>query len=951
LPLLDHVVFLDLETTGLSPEENVIIEIGAVKVKNGNREEFHQLVNPGGATVPLQVLELCQGLRMEDLHRAPALEQVKEELLVFIEDLPLVCHNAAFEKAFLEKALGKQLNRPILDTLELFCLFKPHFPYHNLDYLAENYLENESREAHRALSDATDTMETIDKLLHELQHEDADLLRKALDLMKGTGWPWLEYLQKLQPSLPLSSQKLKKGRDTGPGQRERETEIKIKHKLKDIPEILHHTHSWEEWFPGYRPKEQQISLAREIAGAFSNSQALFAEAPTGSGKTLAYLLVAVLWAAEHDERVYISTNTRNLQEQINEELPRLARVLGEDNFPAVNIKGVSNYLCRARAEEEINKIIDTGNQKIIEEGAENSKSTGINKEYEIQEKLSCLFLHNWIQRTKTGEIEDIPFWFNKNYPYLQQLLFLVRCSREECFREDCNYFNECFYHSKVEDMHKSRVTVMNHSLLLTWPPHYPEIKKLIIDEAHNLEEKAFDSFTETADSEELKATLQRLSRGKDEGFIHKLLFSYRKINAGANFTRALETVAQIKERITTVTARLKQQASLPNHRSAGGEYNFTAFVQPHWEELYQETTDLAADLEFLATFIKNTLEEMEYHDHSFGDSTLYQTGFSYIRNCRTFAETLQESFRQEREELCRYVELRGGRWKFCLAPLDVSQQFYSRILEEVEAVVLTSATLSEAGSYERIKEALGFHLMENVREIEPGDHVFNYRENCVLAVAADSPGHKSPRFVDYIARAVDKIAVFLGGRTMVLFSSNQRMREVAQRVEAGLEKEGIITLSAHQHSRHYMARQMRQNPNTVLLGSRSFFEGVDISGPALSCIIIDKLPFPYPGEPLHQSREHYLFAQGKNPFQELSLSYMLRTFRQQFGRLIRSEEDQGFVVVLGQLGTRSPYFNLIKNELPPVEVVEKSLDKIIEEMEAHFRAWNMPTVEPNRRGM
>ena len=942
MPFLDNVVFLDLETTGFFPGENVIIEVGAVKVQGGSREEFQRLVNPGKEPVPLQILELCQGLKIDELKKAPPLDQVMEELKEFIGDMPLVCHNAAFESAFLEKALDGELPNAVLDSLELFCLFKPHFPYQNLDYLARCYLELNRGEEHRALADARDTMEAVEKLLQELQGQDAELLNRALDLMQGTDWPWMQYLQQLP--LALSTQKASRekqqGEPAGSGafSKTRSGNTGIKSTLQDVSSILHDSGRWQEKFPAYQAKEQQVELAEKIADAFQENSALFAEAPTGSGKTLAYLLVAMLWAAEHNERVYISTNTRNLQEQIKEELPRLAAVLGDDRFPAADIKGISNYVCRARVEGEINRLAGAEDK---EKGNNKKNTPGSSKR---EERLARLFLHNWARRTETGEVEEIPYWFYKNYTPLQRLLRLVRCSREECQRYNCNYFGSCFYQNKVEEMHRSLITVMNHSLLLTWPPSYPEIKKLIIDEAHNLEEKAFDSFTAVAESEELKNTMFRLSRreGVEEGLLYNLRHAYRRIHPGASFKETLQLVEQIKEKLSAVSSELKRLAQ-ENQTSGGNtEHGFTSFLLPGWQGLKQEAADLSSLLENLGLQIKNTLEEIVQHDDTFQDKPLYHISQAYYRNCGSLAETLKECFNGERDDVCRYVEVKnqGHYWKFCLAPLDVSRHFYDKVLAEAESVILTSATLSEGGSYERLKDVLGFNLMEEVRDAEPGKHVFNYRDNCVLAMSADSPGHKDPGFVDYTARGIIRVAKLLGGRTMALFSNNRRMQEVYRKVEPELEKEGIITLAGHQHSRNNMAGHLRQKPHTVLLGSRSFFEGVDISGPALSCIIIDKLPFPFPGEPLHQARERYLKELGRDPFRELSVSTMLRTFRQQFGRLIRSEEDFGFVVVMSQLNSSSRYFRAIQNELPPVRVVEGNLEKILGEMEARFHEWH-----------
>jgi len=902
-----RVVFLEIKTTGFSPEENEIIEIGAVKnFTDCDQPEFHRLVRPSSGHLPPAVLEKYPGITAEKLQQAPALEEIKGELEDYLEHLPVLCHRAVTLRKFLEKALN--FKNPLLDSRELFCLFKPHFPHHHLDYLVRNYLEKEegSWYCKGALEEARHTRTAVDKLMQELPGEEAELLNKALELMGNTAWPWKDVLQKLPLGMITTWASHKKAP---------QTPVKSPYGMEQLTEIMQNPELWQEYFPGYVPKEQQIELTGEVARAFSEGAALFAEAPTGSGKTLAYLLVALLWALENDEKVYLSTNTKNLQEQVKEELPRLLGVLEARGFPVADLKGMANYVCLRQVEEEL-------------------KTPGKEKE----DRLARLFLYNWSRRIESGEVEDVSYWFLENYPLTETLFNRVRCRREECLREDCPRNRQCFYQQRVTRMQRSKVTVINHSLLLTWPPSFPEIKKLVIDEAHQLEDKAFDSFTEEVYSEELKGVLYRLSHGKDKGYLNYLLFQYQKINPGENFSPAFEAVERLREKADAVTARIKTLSGA----SGDEDRAFAAEIKEEWEELRDEVNDCAVELEELGTFIKKTLEEMEQKDDTVRETPLSYSGNTYLNTCLTWARVLKQVFNPRLENVCRYVRYQKGKWRLGLAPLEVAEPFYQKVLQDIEAIVLTSATLSEGGCYGRLQKSLGFELMEDMelRGAEPGSPVFNYRENCVLALPADSPGHRSPQLVSFLARGIVDISKLLGGRTMVLFTNLDRMKAVYDRIRKELEKEGIDVLASHRHSRNFMAEHLRENSNTVLLGSRGFFEGVDIRGPALSCIVTDKLPFPYPGDPLYQARNRHLTSQGRDPYREMGFSTMLRTFRQQFGRLIRSESDRGFVVVMSQLNSSHIYYNPVINELPPVEVIEKTMPEIIREMETRFTGWH-----------
>ena len=454
---MDRVVFLDLGTTGLG-ETDEIIELGALKIIEGKTETYRQLVNPSKSSLSPRIFKLCRRLTEEELRRSPSFSEIKKEFLEFIAGSPLVCHNAAFEKRMLEKALGEELKSTFLDTLELFVLFKPHLPRHSLEYLIRHYLKEDRLEAHRALEDAQDTARLAEKLFAELSADGAGILEKTLELMRGTGWGWLKYLEKISPAIQYPA--------VTPFVI-RKTVSHCKYTLDDAIELLADEERWQKYLPGYRVRPQQLKMAKYVTDAFKSGQALFIEAPTGSGKTLGYLLPAVIWAVKEKEKVFISTNTRALQEQVLSELPVIAAVLGIENINFADMKGISNYACRRKVEEE-------------------AKLPG----GDLDTRLARCYLQNWAKLSTTGEVEEISYWFRLNNKYLSRLINMVRCRREDCEGQKCSFNKECFYHRRVREMQSSYLCIINHSLLLTWPKGYPQIRRLIINEAHSLEGKS-----------------------------------------------------------------------------------------------------------------------------------------------------------------------------------------------------------------------------------------------------------------------------------------------------------------------------------------------------------------------------------------------------------------------------------------------------------------------------
>lgn len=904
---MDRAVFLDPETTGLG-ETDEIIEIGAVKLAEGKTETYRQLVNPSKSSLSPRIFKLCRGLTEEELRRSTRFAEIKKEFLEFVAGYPLVCHNAAFEKRMLEKALGEELKNTFLDTLELFVLLKPHLPRHSMEYLIRHYLKEDRSEAHRALEDAQDTARLVRKLFADLSADDAGILENTLQLMRGTGWGWLKYLEKISPTMQ---------HPTGTPPVIGKTVPHCKYTLGDVIELLEDEERWQKYLPGYRVRPQQLKMAEAVADAFQSGRALFIEAPTGSGKTLGYLLPAVIWALREREKVFISTNTKNLQEQILKELPVIAAVLGIENINFTDMKGIFNYACRRKVEEE-------------------AKLPG----GDLDTRLARCYLLNWAKLSTTGEIEEISYWFRLNNKYFSRLINTVRCRREDCEGQECSFNKECFYHRRVREMQSSHLCTINHSLLLTWPGGYPEIKRLIIDEAHSLEEKAFEAFSRGLSSHDLAHFLQGLVQGSDRGYLNYLRFYGRKVLPAVDIKPALDTVERIRGYSGDISMLLEKL-----REGKSSSYPLRCEVPRDNDELEEAVISLSSALASLARFLEDKITLISARDTDFENNRLFRQGEEYMKTCRFWAGILEDCFGEEKEDSCCYLECSESSWSFRIAPLDVAGPFYGRVISGCNSLVLTSATLAEKKTYERFARALGFGRLEPEKVVyrEPLPHVYDYAQNSVLALPSDSPRYLSANFKGYAAKAVIAMAKMLGGRTMVLFTSLERMEKVMETVRLPLEKEGISVLGGKSSSRRADLAHFKEDKGSVLFASRGFFEGVDIKGPALSCIIIEKLSFAFPDDPLYRARSSYLQEMGLEPFLELDLANAVKTLRQQFGRLIRSETDRGVVLVLDQLGGGKWYCDYIINELPGPRLLSGiALDEVVQKIKEVFLEWGYP---------
>ncbi len=909
---LDNFIFLDIETTGLDKKSDEIIEIGAIKVKNGKEVAvFHRLVNPKRKYISPFIFKLCQGLKEEELRASPSFEAIKDELLEFIGDLPIVCHNATFDISFIETSLGCKLQNAILDSLELYCLFKPALASHKISSILE-YLGKDHREKHRALDDARDCLQIVEVLFRDLQKDDSDLLENALKIMKGSSWGWLPYLEKIPFSLRRVS--VSKPAKVKPMKR-------IRLSVDDAGKILGEMRLWEKQFPGYQLRKHQKEMVQELAIALKEKTALLVEAPTGSGKTLAYLLTSLLWIAHNsEEQVFISTNTKNLQGQLHRDLPKVAAVLGlAESVLFADMKGINNYACLNKINEEIKS----------------------GTEQDLGERLARLYLHNWSKRA-SGELEETSYWMRQNYPALKRLVYEVSCSREDCLEKDCKYKDACFYLNKLAAMKDSHICTINHSLLLKWPHGYPVIENLVIDEAHNIEKAAYDKFSEKVSLYDVNLFLKRLVRDSEGGFLKNLNRYYRRYFMSSDLKSLFDTFDRIEEQLGQITYELESLSSTAQLNPGYGFHQAVSLAD-NWSDLKFAVTMCAETFLSLAQRIDDVLELILDKDDSFLDRSLYSQGKRYVGVCKNWAEVLFDCFNQKRDDCCYHVKYmdrdkeKGGsvNWKFIITPLDVSRLFYEKVIDGTDSIVLTSATLAEDNNYDRIIKNLGFDLLKSeVRCLGPLEQVFDYKKNCVLAVPTDSPGYRNEdEFATFMADAVIKISQMLSGKTLVLFTSIKRRNAVYEAVIASLERAGVRALRG---SSQGLVEQFREG-DVVLFGSRGFSEGIDVKGSALSCVIIDKLSFPYQKEPVTAARR----KRAADGFREIVLPEAILTLRQQFGRLLRHENDKGFVVVMDQLYPEKGYHVDVRRNLPGVPLIQKPLDELLDDMRDRYHRWGV----------
>jgi ATP-dependent DNA helicase DinG len=901
---------IDVETTGLDPDTEQIIEWGAARFVDGQLEStFQRLINPG-KRLPTEITALT-GITDRDLIDTPSFAEVYQEFVQFWMPGVVVGHNVDFDLDFLKSSSKRLLlakpsalfsGKMSFDTAQLARVLWYSETGYGLSSLVRSRKIKRQR-AHRALEDATATGWLFLMLVKEALELDFQTVATFLRFLEGSPHPLARFFSKVGNI--LAGQEMTKPITALAGisisKEEPEEEQRARQAPawgeKDFQRIFSQGGELSKVFTGFEERQQQVRMATAVHRAFRENRFLSVEAGTGTGKSLAYLAPALAWAAGKPmerRRVIVSTGTKNLQEQLYyKDLPDLKRAL-PFQFRTALLKGRSNYICMNRWK---GVLADPGFRLTPEE------------------RVAALPVVRWITGTQTGDMSEVNSLQGTVSYYLKSKL---GSDGGMCQGNACKENRNCFLQQARRRAQKAQVVVVNHALLFSDVSNEGSVlgdyDRLIVDEAHRLEKAAVSHLGIEWSMLTLHRPLNRLYQGgrAERGILTQLKQALGKPkdtilielshatqsaivktdeldNAGRQFAR--DFVKQVEpDNLQTPDFPTKKR-----YRRGERPWNRLTDLQDEVGKCYQNLIEVLGKLLEFRDKVKDQFPF--YNEEMAGE----------IKSAR-------EELVQDRENflfLCSsddtnwvtWYEVGGAkenRWlKLQAAPLDVSGLINEALWKRLHTGILTSATLAVGESFEHLLKTVGLNLvpMEKVETLLL-DSPFQLDNQMVIMVPSYFPSPKDDKnYVAEVSRLMEEIAMTKRG-TLVLFTSYQTLNEVAQNIKPKVEQEGIALLvQGKDGAPEHLLRRFREDRSSILFGTDSFWEGIDVVGEALEILIVTRLPFDVPTDPWIQARSEQIESQGGNAFRDFSLPEAVIRLRQGVGRLIRTRKDRGVVMV------------------------------------------------------
>jgi DNA polymerase-3 subunit epsilon/ATP-dependent DNA helicase DinG len=907
---MQSIVSIDIETTGLSEERDAIIEIGAVKFKGHRVEaEWTSLINPG-KHIPDFISGLT-GITDAEVRNAPKFRDIIQDLEAFVGDAPVIGHNVRFDLGFLQKGGILKYNE-VIDTYELAAVLMPTASRYNLGALGKQ-LGILLPATHRAMDDARVTMAAFNKLFELARELPLDVITEIVRLSEPIEWDafWtFQEVLKAKAKDGIQAKKTKK--QSAPSFYDDAKYPPLDNPEKPIPlnvdevaSVLEYGGPFSQYFETFEQRPEQVDMLRAVTNALSFGSHLMVEAGTGVGKSFAYLVPAALFAKQNNTRVVVSTNTINLQDQlVQRDLPNLSQALNLD-FRFALLKGRSNYLCPRRLE--------------------NLRHFGPRTADEMRVLAKVMV---WQLDNTSGDRSEL----NLTGPTEREVWNRMSAEDDACTTDTCikRTGGACPFHRAKSASQNANVLVVNHALLLsdvaTGSKVLPEYSHLIIDEGHHLESATTNALSFRLNQFDMDRMMKEVG-GTNAGVLGRLLGETNEALRPSDFALLQQKVARATDmafRIEQLNreffnvlgefARLQREGQPPSNYAWQARVLPATRTLPFWDEVEMawDSTDETFSLLITAlSEIYKAAADLYADGHDNLEDVIADIG-NVARRLTEAEANISGMISKPIQGMVYWIEVQPNQNRLSLnaAPLSVGPLIEKYLWHEKRSVILTSATLTAHGEFQYLRNTLGADEADEMQLGSP----YDYESAALLYIANDIPEPNQNGYQQILDKTLIATAKATSGRMLVLFTSYAALKKTSQAITGPLAREEIYVYEQGDGaSPNALLESFKATERAVLLGTKSFWEGVDVPGDSLSIVVITKLPFDVPTDPLIAARSEMY----EDSFNQYYLPESILKFRQGFGRLIRTASDRGVVAILDRRVLTKQYGRLFLESLPP----------------------------------
>jgi len=677
-------------------------------------------------------------------------------------------------------------------------------------------------------------------------------------------------------------------------------------------------------FKGFEYRKEQLHMAKHIEEGLNSKTKVVVEAGTGTGKTLAYLIPSIEWAIKNEKKVIITTNTINLQEQLlHKDIPIVKKLLPQE-FTYVLVKGRGNYLCNRKAAN-----IGVGGSSEIDDMSSSQKD-------------QVSYVLKWFKSTEAGDKGELPF--EVDYIVWEQFM----SETDICAGSKCAFKESCFFLKSREEKKKADVLITNHHMFFadlsirkevgfnTDYSIFPDYDLVVFDEAHNIENVARDYFSYEASKYSFNKTMNNIhhmGKKKDSSKYTGLLNYLRNIKYKGYESIKKEVIEEMISRHIDLSNRgneyyLKVIEAFAGQSQGNISLRLRKEELKHWEH-WEALKGLEEEMLLTYNGYMRRLKSLNRVIKEIDDETGIISDFTkYTERLETYFSNYNFIKEMDDKNFIYWISLnqKKSNVKFVATPLKISDELDENLYSNLEHMVFTSATIAINGSFQYFKKSIGLH--EEVLE-KIIDSPFNYDKQMKVYIPRDLPSPTDRGFLDGIKDFVEKLIKKTKGNTFLLFTSYSTLNYLYFMLKDRLENEGYELFIQGQAPRNQLVDMYKKSSKPVLFGTASFWEGVDVKGDKLSSVIIVKLPFKVPSDPVVEAIIENLNAEGKNAFMEYQIPESIIKFKQGIGRLIRSCDDRGVITILDNRIIKKRYGSLFIDSIPTKNIHIKNIDNII----------------------